>query len=284
MTVVSAGTGQAWPVRPRLVTARSSSWAAFRGMLLRDFTVLDKNLPQFVAGTVMQPLMLVFVLTNVFPEIGQGIGGVGGSARFSSLLMAGVVAQSIVFIGIFSVGTDMVREFGVTGELEDRVLAPAPVAVVAAEKIVAGGLQGLFGAMVVFPVAAFVPATPVYMDVELPVLLTVTPLACLMAASLGLTMGTRFKPRTASYLFGVVALPLSFLGAIFYSWPSLDPIPWLKYALLVNPLVYASEGFRAALVAGEAHLPLTVIYPALIGFTTMFTLLGMRGFRRRVLS
>lgn len=271
-------------LRHKAGTARHPSWAAFKSMLLRDFTVLDKHLPQFVAGTVMQPLMLVFVLTNVFPEIGQGIGGVGGSARFSSLLMAGIVAQAIIFIGIFSVGSELVREFGVTGEVEDRVLAPVPISVVALEKIVAGGLQALFGAMVVFPIAAFVPATPVYLDVNFSVLLTVAPLACLTAASLGLTMGTRIKPRTASYLFGVVALPLSFLGAIFYTWPSLDPIPWLKYVLLVNPLVYVSEGFRAALVAGEPHLSLAVIYPALIGFSVLFGVIGTRGFRQRVLS
>ncbi|CAN5196344.1 ABC transporter permease [soil metagenome] len=265
-------------------STRAASWAAFRAMLLRDFTVLDKQLAQFVSATVMQPLMLVFVLTYVFPKIGQAIGGAGGSARFSSLLMAGLVAQAIIFFGIFNVGMDLVREFNVTGELEDRVLAPTPVSIVAVEKIVAGGLVGLFTGMVVFPVAAFVPATPVYLDVNLALLATIAPLTCLMAAAIGLTLGSFFNPRTASYLFGVVALPLSFLGAIFYSWSSLDPIPWLKYALLANPLVYASEGLRAALVAGEPHLSLVAVYAALIAFTVLFTAVGIRIFKRRVLT
>jgi ABC-2 type transport system permease protein len=197
-------------------------------MLLRDFTILDKRLLQFVAATVMQPLMLVFVLTYLFPKIGQSIGGGGGAPRFSSLLMAGIVAQTIIFIGIFSVGTEVVRELGVTGEMEDRLLAPAPVGLVAVEKIVSGGLQALFGALVVFPIAAFVPATPVYLDVQPLVLLTLTPLACITAAGIGLTLGSHFSPGTASYLFGVVALPLSFLGAIFYTWPSLAPLPAIK--------------------------------------------------------
>ena len=268
----------------RTRSIRSASWAAFRAMLLRDFTTLDKRLPQFVAGTVMQPLMLVFVLTNLFPRIGQAVGGGGGASRFSSLLMAGIVAQTIIFIGIFSLGTEIVREFGVTGEMEDRVLAPTPISVVAAEKIVSGGLQALFGAMVVFPIGAFVPSTPVYLEVQPAVLLTLTPLACIMASALGLTMGSRFSPGTAAYLFGVVALPLGFLGAIFYTWPSLDAVPVLQVVLLANPLVYASEGFRAALVAGEPHLSLLVIYPAMILSTIVFTILGMRGLRQRVLS
>lgn len=271
-------------VAPSGRTVGGASWLAFRAMLLRDFTTLDKRLPQFVAGTVMQPLMLVFVLTYLFPRIGQAIGGGGGASRFSSLLMAGIVAQTIIFIGIFSVGTELVRELGVTGEMEDRVLAPTPIAVVAAEKIFSGALQAFFGAMVVFPIGAFVPTTPVFLEVRPLVLLTLTPLACVTAAALGLTMGTRFSPGTASYLFGVVALPLSFLGAIFYTWPSLGPVPVIQYALLANPLVYASEGFRAALVGREPHLSLLVIYPAMIASAIVFTFLGMRGLRRRVLT
>lgn len=263
---------------------RSASRAAFRAMLLRDFTILDKRLPQFVAGTVMQPLMLVFVLTYLFPKIGQAIGGSGGASRFSSVLMAGIVAQTIIFVGIFTVGTEMVRELGVTGEMEDRLLAPTSVSLVAFEKIVSGGLQALFSAMVVFPIAALVPTTPVYLEVRPVVLLTLTPLACLTAAALGLTMGSRFSPGTASYLFGVVALPLSFLGAIFYTWPSLEPVPALQYALLANPLVYVSEGFRAALVPSEPHLSLAVVYPAMVASAVVFTLLGMRGLRQRVVT
>jgi len=275
---------EAAPAVPQIRSARGASWAAFRGMLLRDFTILDKRLPQFVAGTVMQPLMLVFVLTYLFPKIGQAIGGADGASRFSGLLMAGLVAQAIIFIGIFTVGTELVRELGVTSEMEDRLLAPTPVGLVAVEKIVSGGLQALFGALVVFPIAAFVPVTPVYLQVRPLVLLTLTPLACITAASLGLTMGSRFSPGTASYLFGVVALPLSFLGAIFYTWPSLDPIPIVKYALLANPLVYVSEGFRAALVPSEPHLSLFIIYPAMLLFATLFTLLGMHNLRRRVVT
>ena len=261
-----------------------AGWTAFRAMLLRDFTVLDKRLPQFVAGTVMQPLMLVFVLTYLFPKIGQAIGGGGGASRFSSLLMAGIVAQTIIFVGIFTVGTEMVRELSITGEMEDRLLAPTSISLVAVEKIVSGGLQALFSAMVVFPIGAFVPSTPVYLEVRPVVLLTLTPLACINAAALGLTMGTRFSADTAAYLFGVVALPLSFLGAIFYTWPSLTPVPALKYALLANALVYVSEGFRAALVPSEPHLSLAVVYPAMIVSAILFTVLGIRGLKHRVVT
>ena len=61
-------------------------------------------------------------------------------------------------------------------------------------------------------------------------------------------------------------IPLTFLGAIYYPWQSLEPIRWLQIAVLVNPLVYMCEGFRAALTPA-AHMSLWAIYPALVGFT-----------------
>lgn len=261
----------------------SATWAAFRALVLRDLTVLDKNLGRFLPGALMQPLLLVFVFTWLFPLIGQGIGGEAGAARFSTLLLPGIVAHSIIFVGIFTVGMNLIMELDAE-ELEDRILAPTPTATVAVSRIAAGALQALIAGLVVFPVAAFLPATPVYLQADWPVLLTMLPLACITSAALGLALGVLFEPRSGPWLFSVVALPLSFLGAIFYTWDSLAAIPVLQYAVLANPLVYMSEGLRAATVTGMTHLPLTTVYPVLVGFIVVFAWVGVTGFRRRVIG
>ena len=263
--------------------AHVSSGVAFRALLLRDAFVLRKNLREFLPRTILQPLLLVFVFTYVFPKIGQGVGGAGGEAEFSTMLVAGVLASVILFQGIQSVALPMVQEFGYTREIEDRVLAPLPLELVGAEKIVAGALQCLFSALIVFPIATFVPATPVHLQVDWLVLLTIAPLACVMSASLGLMFGTLFDPRTVPLLFGIVVIPLTFLGCIYFPWAQLESIRWLQILVLVNPLVYMSEGFRAALTPVH-HMSLWAIYPVLLGFTMVFTALGLRTFRNRVLS
>lgn len=262
--------------------AHVSSGVAFRALLLRDAFVLRKNLREFLPRTILQPLLLVFVFTYVFPKIGQGVGGAGGEAEFSTMLVAGVLASVILFQGIQSVALPMVQEFGYTREIEDRVLAPLPLELVGAEKIVAGALQCLFSALIVFPIATFVPATPVHLQVDWLVLLTIAPLACVMSASLGLMFGTLFDPRTVPLLFGIVVIPLTFLGCIYFPWAQLESIRWLQILVLVNPLVYMSEGFRAALTPVH-HMSLWAIYPVLLGFTMVFTALGLRTFRNRVL-
>ena len=65
---------------PDVGPARSSPAIAFGALLLRDLAVLRKEFAQFLARTVMQPLLFVFVFAYVFPKIGQGVGGAKGSA------------------------------------------------------------------------------------------------------------------------------------------------------------------------------------------------------------
>jgi ABC-2 type transport system permease protein len=256
---------------------------AFRSLLLRDLVVLRKTLREFVPRTILQPLLLVFVFTYVFPKIGQGVGGANAAAGFSTLLVAGVVGIAILMQGIQSVSLPMVQEFGYTREIEDRVLAPMPVELVAIQKAIWGALSGLFSALLVFPIAAVVPATPVSLEVNWPVLVTLIPLACYMCGALGLTFGTRFDPRTVPLLFGIIVIPITFLGCVYYTWSSLEAIRWLQVLVLLNPLVYMCEGFRAALTTAP-HMSLWAIYAALIGFSALFTWLGISGFKKRVLS
>jgi len=265
--------------------ARSAALGAFGALLLRDLRVLEKTIGVFAIRTIMQPLLLVFVFTYVFPKIGQGVGGSAQSeAAFSTLLMAGVVATSMIFQGVQAVALPLVQEFGYTREIEDRVMAPMPVWGVAVEKIVAGAIQAVIAGLVVFPLAAVIPATPVHLHVHWFYLLTIAPIAALLAAGLGLTMGTRVKPQQVPLLFAIVVLPITFLGAVYYPWASLAPIRWLQVAVLVNPLVYMCEGFRLSLTSGVEHMPVWAIYTGMIGFTIVLWWVGIDGFRRRVLG
>jgi ABC-2 type transport system permease protein len=264
-----------------------SGVSAFRALLLRDGYVLAHNLKEFLPRTILQPFLLVFVFTYVLPKIGLGIGGGpaggAGSAAYTASLIAGVIASVILFQGIQAVALPLVQEFGYTREIEDRVLAPLPVELVAIEKIVAGALQCLVAALLVFPIAAVVPATEVHLSISWPVLITLLPLACIMSAALGLTFGTLFDPRTVPMLFGVIVVPITFLGCIYYPWKALAAIRWLQIASLANPLVYISEGFRAALT-NVPHMTLWAIYPVMIGFSIFLSWTGITGFKKRVIA
>jgi ABC-2 type transport system permease protein len=58
---------------------------------------------------------------------------------------------------------------------------------------------------------------------------------------------------------------------------------WLQTIVLINPLIYVNEGMRAAFTAAP-HMHLYVIYPVVFAFGVGFLAIGLRNFRRRVLS
>lgn len=271
------------------VTARQ----AFVALLLRDVRVLRRNLPQFLLRTVMQPLLFTFVFAYVFPKIGQGFGGGGASGvprtgpSFSTILVPGLIAVAIIFQGIQAVALPLVQEFSYTKEIEDRVLAPMPVALVGFGKVVNGAMQAVLAAFVVFPIVLLVHAegeTP-QVDVANPVLFVVVLLlASLLGASFGLLIGTAFAPQQVPLIFSIIVLPLTLLGCIYYPWATLDAIPWLKWSVLVNPLVYMSEGMRSALTPDLPHMNVAVVLLAMTGATALLLAQSLRKFRDRVVS
>jgi len=265
----------------------SAQFQTFLALLARDIRVLRRNFGQFLIRTIMQPLLFVFVFAYVFPKIGQGFHGQAGGVSFSTVLVPGLIAVAINFQGIQAVALPLVQEFSVSKEIEDRVLAPVPVWVVGLEKIVAGALQSLLAAGVVFPIVYLVHARGAAPTVHVhdPLVFAVALVfACLLAAALGLFIGTVLDPRKVTLLFAVVVLPLTFLGCIYYPWAALTPILWLKVLVLFNPLVYMTEGLRTSLTPELPHMPIWAVMLALVGGSLALGFVSLRTFTRRVVT
>ncbi len=270
----------------------AASYTALGALLLRDLLVLWRDKWIFVLRTIVQPFLLCFVFLYVFPKIGQGIGGRGAAAEsaFATILVPGVAGISIMFQGVQSIALNMAQEFGFTREIEDRVQAPCPIWLVAIAKVLSGAAQGVLSAAIVLPIADVVHAAGVHAHLDLHwwIVLTLVPLACIAMASLGLVLGTSFQPRNIGLMFGFIILPITFLGGTYYSWTTLAPVKiggfhWLQTLVLLNPLIYVNEGMRAAFTSFP-HMHLYVIYPVLAGFAALLLAVGLRNFRRRVLS
>jgi ABC-2 type transport system permease protein len=164
-------------------------------------------------------------------------------------------------------------------------MCPLPVWAVAAEKIFFSALQSLVAAAIVFPLAIWVPSTPASVHVtNWWFLATVLVLASLVSGALGLTIGTSVRPQQIGLVFGVVVVPITFLGCVYYPWAALWPIKWLQIGVLVNPIVYMSEGLRAALTPSLGHMPEWAILLMLVVSLVLLGWVGMRGFMRRVVG
>jgi ABC-2 type transport system permease protein len=266
---------------------------AFFGLMRRDLRVLSREIVPFLVRVAMNPLLFLFVFTYVMPHMSggakmspvAGMAAAGGSGGFGTILLPGLMAVAIMFSGIAAVALPLAQEFGITREIDDRVMCPLPIAAVAVEKIVFSAIQSMIAAALVFPLAYYVPSTPVLAHVSSWWLLfAVLILASLVAGALGLTIGTSVQPKQIGLIFGVVVVPITFLGCVYYPWAALGHIRWLQLGVLVNPIVYMSEGLRAALTPSMGHMPEALILAMLVFFLVVLTWVGMKGFARRVLS
>jgi ABC-2 type transport system permease protein len=201
-----------------------------------------------------------------------------------------VVGISVMFQGVQSIALAMAQEFGFTREIEDRVQAPCPIWLVAMAKVFSGAAQGVLSAIIVLPMASVVHAAGVHDHLTLHwwLIVTFVPLACVAMAGLGLVLGTSFEPRNIGLMFGFIILPITFLGCTYYSWTRLAPVKlggwhWLQTVVLINPLAYVNEGMRAVFTTAP-HMHLYVVYPVVVAFGILFLTIGLRNFRRRVLS
>jgi ABC-2 type transport system permease protein len=259
---------------------------AFFGLYLRDLRVLSRELAPFILRVGMQPLLFLFVFTFVMPRMAGGTPmAAGAGPAFGTVLLPGLMAVAIMFSGIAAVALPLSTEFGITREIDDRVMCPVPVWAVALEKVCFSAMQSIVGALLVIPMAIWIPAKPVYPDIHNWFLfILVLIMASLLAGSLGLAIGSTVSPRHIGLVFSIIVVPITFLGCVYYPWAYLKELRWLQIAVLFNPIVYISEGLRAAVTPGVQHMPVWAILLALTFFLAILGRFGVRGFLRRVIS
>ena len=85
-------------------------------------------------------------------------------------------------------------------------------------------------------------------------------------------------------MFSMVLTPMIFFGCTYYPWSALANFPILQKVVLVNPLVYASEGLRGTLVPQFPHLSVIAVLLALLIFDALFLVFGLRQFRRKAVT
>lgn len=257
---------------------------AFGAILRRDLVVTGRELITFLLQAMVQPLFFLFIFGKVLPGIGLASGG------YAALLLPGIVSLSGMLAAIQGVTLPLVLDLGFAREIDDRLLAPLPVWMVAAEKVLFGTLRGTFAAACIFPMAALIlgPAFSVRTD-RMGMLLLMVLLTGATGASIGMLIGTVMRAEYISLMFALIFTPLIFTGCTYYPWAALSRIRWFQILTLANPLTYCSEGLRYAMVrpvSGRefSTLDIRLVIAALAAGMAGCFAGGVRMFRKRVVS
>jgi ABC-2 type transport system permease protein len=156
---------------------------------------------------------------------------------------------------------------------------------IAAEKIVSGMIQGVIASAFVLVLARLIMGPIAGLTLShFGLVLGLALLGSLAFSSLGMWLGTAIAPQQIGLMFSVIIAPMIFFGCAYYPWTSLDVVPVIKYLVLVNPMVYVSEGMRGALTPSLPHMSLVVVSAALVVIAAGFWVLGIRSFFKRAVG
>jgi len=255
------------------------SWKTFGAMLARDGHVARRNAIQLFFQTFLQPLLFVFIFGRVM--VGSGY----MPQKYRSLLLPGIIAICMVFTGIWAVAMPLIAEFQWTREIEDRLLAPIGNEWIAIEKVMAGMIQALVAGLAVIPMGWLVLRPGIDISIHSPwAFALILLLVAAFSACGGLALGCSMNQQHVGLMFSMLITPMIFFGCTYYPWSALNNFPILQKAVLINPLVYASEGMRATLVPQSEHLPVAAVLVALIFFDGLLLFVGLRQFEKKAVS
>ena len=146
-------------------------------------------------------------------------------------------------------------------------------------------MQALLAGLVVIPSAWLLLRPGVELNLHSPLgFVCVTLLVALFSACGGLALGCSINQTHIGLMFSMVLTPMIFFGCAYYPWSALNHFPILQKIVLVNPLVYASEGLRGTLVPQFPHLSMPVVLIALTFFDALLLTAGLRQFHRKAVS
>src|SRR6187200_2981287 len=131
--------------------ARAVQFRAFFALCERDLWVTVRHEPlAFLSQALLQPIFFLFVFGRVLPEIGAAQGAYG------TQLLPGIMALTLVLTALQNTALPLVIEFSFTKEIEDRLLAPLPVAAVGVQKILIAALRGIVAAALILPLGELI--------------------------------------------------------------------------------------------------------------------------------
>jgi len=255
------------------------NWKTFWALLARDAHVARRNLVPTLLQTFLQPMMFVFIFGRVMVSSGFM------ASSYKSLLLPGIMALSMIFTGVWAVAMPLIGEFQFTHEIEDRLLAPIENDWLAIEKVLFGAAQAIVAGLAVIPAAWLLLRPGVEMSLSSPLMFAlITVLVAVLSASGGLALGCSISQTQIGLMFSMVLTPMIFFGCTYYPWSALASFPILQKIVLVNPLVYASEGLRGTLVPQFPHLPIIVVIVGLLVFDSLLLMIGLRQFRKKAVT
>jgi ABC-2 type transport system permease protein len=194
--------------------------------------------PTELIARAIQPVLWLLMFGQVLAQV-HGIHT--GQMSYLAFITPGILAQSILFSGIFyGISIIWERDLGVVQKL---LVSPARRSSLVFGKAVAAGFRGIVQAMVIYMLALFM-----HISIKLDPLAIIAVLCSVMLgsgifATFSLIIACIVKTRERFMGIGqLLTMPMFFASNAIYP---LDLMPnWLRVIALINPLTYLIDALR----------------------------------------
>ncbi len=197
----------------------------------------------------VQPTLWLLIFGQVFTRI-RGIPT--GNLRYLDFMTAGILAQSVLFVAIFSGGMSIIweRDLGIVHKF---LVSPTPRAAMVLGKALASGVRSLSQVLIIYVLSLIlgVRLNPNPLSIVGVVWIVLLGAACFSIFSLIIACLVRSRERFNG-MGQLMTMPLFFASNAIYPI-SLMP-PWLQVLSHLNPLTYEVDALRGVMLANGPSL------------------------------
>jgi ABC-2 type transport system permease protein len=207
----------------------------------------------------------VFTRTHVIPT---------GNLSYLDFMTPGVLAQSVLFIAIFS-GMTIIWERDL-GIIHKFVASPTPRVALSLGKSLAGGVRAFSQAIVVYVLALLLHVNINWNPLSLIGVLLIIVLGAATFTAFSLVIAFLVKTRERFMGIGqVLTMPFFFASNALYP---ISIMPgWLKVIAHINPLTYQVDALRALMLSGgSSAFGLPLDFGVLVMTTTVLVIISGR--------
>jgi ABC-2 type transport system permease protein len=205
--------------------------------------------PTELATRAIQPALWLAIFGEVFSRV-RGM-PTTGQMRYLDFLAPGVLAQSVLFIGIFyGIAVIWERDLGIVHKL---LVSPAPRVALVLGKALSGGVRGLSQGVAVYLLAWILGVKINWHPLALAGVAVAVLLGAATFSTFSLIIACVVRTRERFMGIGqVLTMPLFFASNAVYP---LSIMPnWLKIAAHLNPLTYEVDAMRALMIQGGSSI------------------------------
>lgn len=257
--------------------------AAITSFIEKTFTIVWlearklRHDPTDLLTRAVQPALWLLIFGEVFTRI-RAIPT--GGRRYLDFMAPGILAQSVLFIAIFSgIAIIWERDLGI---IHKFLASPTPRAALVLGKALAAGVRGLSQAVIIYVLALILGVHMNWNPLALLGVFVIIILGAACFATFSLIIACLVKTRERFMGIGqVLTMPLFFASNAIY--PVAIMPNWLQVIAHSNPLSYEVDALRSLMLAGGAiSSGLVIDFGVMLVTAVVLVLLGARLYPRVV--